>query len=224
MYIRNVVLSITFTAVIFSGVFCGILLVLKFVKDNSRPILRRVLLLFLGFYVLSIGYFTTVFYSIFYTANFDWTGALSFQLLILIPVMFYHFVFNVSKIHSKERFNLGHYILPLTLGIGYMIYSNFFSFLSEDYIFYKYCKSLGVLFNQWTLYFVSFIFIFKYIRLWSKRENRYCKSTVIYARGNSQLLMFELYRLYFVVILLFQSLIYFQFISSGAKLKSDSIF
>lgn len=219
MHTYNIVLIITFTAAIFSGVFCGILLVLKFVKNISRPILRRVLVPLLGFYVLSVGYFTSVFFSIFYAINFNWAGALSFQSLILIPVVFYHLVFNVSKISREEKFNMWHYALPLFFGIGYIVHYNYFSFISEDYIFHKYYKSLRVLFNHWTLYFVSFIFIFKYIRLWGKREDSYSKSTAIYTNGNSNGLVFEFYRLYFVVILLFQSLIFFQFISTGEPIQ-----
>ncbi len=219
MSLCRIIMVITLTAAIFSAVFCGILLVLKFVKDYSKLVLREVLLLLLGFYLLSIGYFSTVFYSIFYTSDFKWTGTLSFLSVILVPVVFYHLVFNASTIHRMEQFNLWHYFLPLALGIGYIVYCNFYIFLTEDHILYKYSKILRVLFNQWTLYFVSFIFIFKYIRLWSKRENRYSESAVVYSEGNFKLLMFDLYRLYFVVILLFQSLIFFQFITTGMQVK-----
>lgn len=209
---NKILLITSFTAAIFSAVFCSLLLFLKLIKEEAYPILRKVILLLIGFYVLSITYFVVVFYFLLYANKSSYSGSLRLQVLILIPVVFYHIVFNATKIDKGERFNIMHYLLPISLGIGYLVYT-------ELPVFVTWSKGLGwIVDGEVDFLLLGALFLVYsvvYTWLWGKREDNYRAMIVVSHRGNSQLLLFEFYRLYFAVILLFQSLIFFQFISAG---------
>ncbi|MET3529220.1 AraC-like DNA-binding protein [Chryseobacterium flavum] len=83
---------------------------------------RRVIVLLIWGYVMEMIYITTIFFYNFDQEAFIQTKPFNFLSMLVLPVMFYHLVFKLTRLRTSEEFTLWHYAAPYALAAAYGIW------------------------------------------------------------------------------------------------------
>ncbi|WP_312992385.1 hypothetical protein [Chryseobacterium flavum] len=83
---------------------------------------RRVIVLLIWGYVMEMIYITTIFFYNFDQEAFIQTKPFNFLSMLVLPVMFYHLVFKLTRLRTSEEFTLWHYAAPYVLAAAYGIW------------------------------------------------------------------------------------------------------
>jgi len=106
--------------IVFSALFCSILIIMRLNFKKSR-VLNSPLFLVLFFYlVLMIYYLTGSFYYLDIKIYENFGGLNQFAFL-LITVLFYHNIFCLAQIQNEDNFTYAHYVTPVVVFIVYSI-------------------------------------------------------------------------------------------------------
>ncbi|WP_060874198.1 hypothetical protein [Myroides odoratus] len=116
-------LVISFSASIFSALFCLVLITLKVYDHSLDFFTKRLSIALMSFYIVSIIFFVTIFFYVFDLKLYWWFKGLNFQSVLLLPIIFYHIVFKLSRLKKDEKFSYYHYVICFLIGISYIIYS-----------------------------------------------------------------------------------------------------
>lgn len=203
-------LVVSFSASIFSALFCLVLIALKLLYAPLDYFTKRLSIVLLIFYFISIVYNVTILFYVFDLPLYWWFKALNFQTVLLIPVLFYHIVFKLSRLKKDESFNYYHYLICFIVGIFYLIYSEFIlppttTLLGEDTIkdvlFFDNGRILArIVFNTFYLAFALYRLI------------RYRRTISDYSSDESQNSLRWLYTIFIIVFLLYPGPILFYMI------------
>ena len=190
---------LSFSATIFSSFFCLVLIVLKLLYTKLDFFTRRLSIVLLVFYVLGLVYYSTLFIHTFNLGDYWWYKIISFQAIILIPVVLYHIIFKLTRLRKSEEFNYYHYFFCISIS---MVYFFFAEFLLEPPLADKSNIEKVLLFdNGRTIIRVlcnTFYFILAILRL-----NRYRKNVRNYSSDESQNSLRWLYNIFVIGLLLF---------------------
>ncbi|MGS4344350.1 hypothetical protein ACKUSY_01870 [Myroides odoratus] len=203
-------LIVSFSASIFSAVFCLILIILK-LSDNSLDFFsKRLSIALCFFYAISIVFFTTIFLYVFNLNLYWWLKGINFQSALLIPVIFYHIIFKLSRLKKDENFSYYHYYICFLIGIVYLIYSKL-STESHSYIEVNEDIKNALFFDDGRI-IVRIMYNSIYLSLALYRFIRYRKNISNYSSDNSQNSLIWLYNILIVGVLLYPGPILFYLI------------
>lgn len=213
-------LVVSFSASIFSAIFCLVLIGLKLSNTPMEIFTKRLSLALVLFYFVSIIYFVTIFFYVFDIKLYWWFKSLNFQSVILIPVVFYHIIFKLTRLKKNETFSVVHYVICLLIGLSYLIYSEYLS--EHPFILKTNSNTLknSLFFDNGRILFRVFYNTF-YIALAIYRLMRYRKNISDYSADESQVSLRWLYNIFIIAILLFPGPILFYAIPDT---KSSLIF
>ncbi|CAM2843766.1 hypothetical protein DRF59_01090 [Chryseobacterium flavum] len=121
MEIKHLLLLISFSVAVFSAFFCSILLLMRLFSQVDKYV-RRVIVLLIWGYVMEMIYITTIFFYNFDQEAFIQTKPFNFLSMLVLPVMFYHLVFKLTRLRTSEEFTLWHYAAPYALAAAYGIW------------------------------------------------------------------------------------------------------
>ncbi len=121
MEIKHLLLFISFSVAVFSAFFCSILLLMRLFSQVDKYV-RRVIVLLIWGYVMEMIYITTIFFYNFDQEAFIQTKPFNFLSMLVLPVMFYHLVFKLTRLRTSEEFTLWHYAAPYVLAAAYGIW------------------------------------------------------------------------------------------------------
>ena len=116
-------LVLSFSASIFSALFCLVLIALKLIYSRLDFFSKRLSTLLIIFYFISISYNTTLLFYVFDFKLYKGFRGVNFQLALLLPVLFYHIIFKLSRLKKDERFKYQHYLVCFLVGLFYFIYA-----------------------------------------------------------------------------------------------------
>lgn len=208
-------LVVSFSASIFSALFCLVLITLKLSDKSLDFFTKRLSVALLIFYFVSIIFFTTIFFYVFDLKLFWWFKALNFESVLLIPVIFYHIVFKLSRLKKDETFSYYHYIVCLFIGVAYLVYSEFLIDHTSLTINQKNIKD--ILFFDDGRIIARIIYNTLYLSLSFYRLFRYRKNISHYSSDESQNSLSWLYNIFIIGLLLFPGPIFFYTIPDMKK-------
>lgn len=206
-------LVVSFSASIFSALFCLILIALKLINstlDSLDYFTKRLSIVLVIFYFISILYNVTILLYVFDVKLFWWFKALNFQSVLLIPVIFYHIVFKLSRLKKEEKFKYYHYLVCFLVGISYLVYSEFL--LNPASTIFKEENIKNTLFFDNGRIVARIIYNSFYLSLALYRLIRYRRNISNYSSDESQNSLRWLYSIFIIVFLLYPGPLLFYFI------------
>ncbi len=126
---EHLFLTMSISIAVFSAFFCSMLLLMR-LTQSTDTFVRRVIILLIGGYIVEIAYVITIFYYNFNKEAFIQTKAINFFTMLVLPVIFYHLIFKLTRLRTAENFSFWHYVVPFFLAAGYGVWS----MLIPDYI------------------------------------------------------------------------------------------
>lgn len=142
-----------------------------------------------------------------------WFKALNFQSALLLPTILYHIVFKLSRLRMNEKFNYFNYIICLSIGIIYFIYSEFI-FSIPTLVITNDEHTKEILFFDNGRIITRILYNTIYLILIVRRLIRYRKYIINYSSDDSQNSLSWLYNILIVAVLLFPGPIFFYAISN----------
>ena len=92
---------------------------------REEKILKQVLILYLS---LALFLWITIFCYVFFPETYVYLNLVSFTGFILMPILFYRIISRLLRLEYGERFSMLHFIVPLLIGLVFMIWSLFVPF------------------------------------------------------------------------------------------------
>lgn len=111
-------IGLSFSASVFSTFLCLVLLGLKLAKSTSDFGVNRVIIILISFYAISIFFYSTTFFESFSLVHLTCTKGLNFQTALLMPLLFYHFIFVLTRLKKAEKFNYFNYVTCFVIGFS----------------------------------------------------------------------------------------------------------
>lgn len=192
---------IMFLAPVVSSLICCILTVLCYRDKDKHTCTELLKLLVLYYTTVAINWIGTLSYFFNYTA-FLYISPLFYLSILLTMVVFYQFVFTLTKTDKNEKFSYFHYLLPfilfLTLGI--------WSFFVPYDVQYSLIESNGKHTDAYKWYSVFFtsklpvrmIYTLLYTSFCFYRLLRYRKAVINYSADEERSTMQWLYLFFFL--------------------------
>ncbi|MDM1046135.1 hypothetical protein HX004_14850 [Myroides sp. 1354] len=115
-------LGVSFSSSIFSALFCLALLGLKLVEDQTELMVKKATIVLILFYIVCIFFYTTTFFDIFQVLYFPCLKGVNFLTTLLIPTLFYHLIFRLTRLKKEEKFRYFHYGISLMLSFTFYLY------------------------------------------------------------------------------------------------------
>ncbi|MGG5506936.1 MULTISPECIES: hypothetical protein [unclassified Myroides] len=106
---NNLLVGLSFSASVFSSFLCLILLGLKLARAVSDLGMKKVIVVILFFYAICILFFSTTFFDVFSLLHRPYVDGLIFLSALLMPILFYHFIFLLTRLKKVEQFNYFNY-------------------------------------------------------------------------------------------------------------------
>ncbi|MBB1138863.1 hypothetical protein [Myroides sp. WP-1] len=119
---KNLFLGLSFSASVFSTFLCLILLGVKLARDVADVAVKKVLIVSLFFYAICIFFFSTTFFDVFSLLHIPYVAGLRFLSALLMPTLFYHFIFLLTRLKKVEQFNYFNYAISFLIGIVFYYY------------------------------------------------------------------------------------------------------
>ncbi len=119
---KNLFLGLSFSASVFSTFLCLILLGVKLARDVADVAVKKVLIVSLFFYAICIFFFSTTFFDVFSLLHMPYVAGLRFLSALLMPTLFYHFIFLLTRLKKVEQFNYFNYAISFLIGIVFYYY------------------------------------------------------------------------------------------------------
>lgn len=123
-------IGLSFSASVFSTFLCLVLLALKLAKSTPDFVVKKVIIILISFYAISIFFYSTTFFEAFSLVHLSCIKGLNFQTALLMPLLFYHFIFVLTRLKKVEKFNYFNYVTCFAIGLS--IYFFRFNGLNED--------------------------------------------------------------------------------------------
>lgn len=208
-------LVVSFSASIFSALFCFILIALKLFDKTLDYFTKKLLVALLSFYLVSIAFNLTIFLYVFDFKTFAWFKAVNFLLALLIPVIFYQIIFKLTRLKQNESFNYFNYLACILLGLTYFIYSEYLVNIPKVIINDQALKNFLFFSDGRIIATISFNIIYTiqaFLRL-----IRYRKHISHYSSDEGQNSLTWLYNIFVIAFLLFPGPIFFYVIPDVNK-------
>jgi AraC-like DNA-binding protein len=201
-------LVLSYSVSIFSSIFCFVLIALKLGYNVLDHFTKRLSIVLMIFYVVSLMYFTTICIDVFDLQENNWYRIVNFQSVILIPVLLYHITFKLSRLQKSDTFKYYHYLICGLVGLGYFIYSEYFS---EPTVLAQGNTKDELFFDKGRI-ILRIIYNIVYLVLAFYRIYQYRKNIKNYSSDDSQNSLRWIYNIQIIVLLLFPAPILFHII------------
>ncbi|AJW65098.1 hypothetical protein VO54_03672 [Elizabethkingia miricola] len=200
-------LILSFSISIFSALSCIVLLLIKIAKESLNKFMKRFILLLIFAYTIEIVYMLSLFFYHFNIALFMPFKAVNFFAALLFPILFYHFIFKLTRLKTHEYFKPWHYAAPLILALLFYL---LFARTPKELINHSDYKSLTLIkgheiysiFNYGRFY-IEVVFSIIYIYLSAKRITHYRNEIVQYSSNIERSSLAWVYQVFGITILVF---------------------
>lgn len=115
-------LGVSFSSSIFSALFCLTLLGLKLVEDVTDPIVRKATFVLILFYIVCVIFYSTTFFEVFKLLHLPSFKEVNFLTSLLIPTLFYHLIFILTRLKKEAKFQYFHYGISISLSFLFYLY------------------------------------------------------------------------------------------------------
>ncbi|WP_413513998.1 hypothetical protein [Myroides odoratus] len=119
---ENLFLGVSFSSSIFSALFCLTLLGLKLVERTTDQNVKRVSVVLILFFIVCVFFYSTTFFDVFQVWQLRCFKGVNFATALLMPTLFYHLIFILTRLQKVERFKYFNYIICLTIGLVFCLY------------------------------------------------------------------------------------------------------
>ncbi|MBL3548855.1 helix-turn-helix transcriptional regulator [Chryseobacterium sp. KMC2] len=222
MEIERLLLIMSFSIAVFSALFCSILLLIRLFW-NKDEFIKRVIILLISGYIVEIIYVITIFFYNFDKDTFIQTKPVNFLTMLLLPVMFYHLIFKITRLRTAEQFSFWHYVLPLSLAAGYGLW---FALTPWSILLLMDAKDIqwiagykGFIFFDYSRFYIRLILSLIYLGLAANRVIRYRKEIVQYSSNMEETSLAWLYQIFGVLFLVIPFPVLYYFIGSEIYTK-----
>ncbi|QQU02518.1 hypothetical protein [Myroides odoratus] len=194
-------LGVSFSSSIFSALFCFALLALKLVENTTGPLVKKATIVLLLFYIICIFFYSTTFFDVFHFFELRCLKGVNFLTALLMPTLFYHLIFILTRLKKEENFKYVHYAISLSLSFVFYFYhvAGFESRVEDLYLKKRIFSFL--LLNEDSI--MATIFNLIYLLLSLYRLLRYRKNIAHYSSDEERDSLFWLYPIFVIGFLLF---------------------
>lgn len=194
-------LGVSFSSSIFSALFCFALLALKLVENTTEPLVKKATIVLLLFYIICIFFYSTTFFDVFHFFELRCLKGVNFLTALLMPTLFYHLIFILTRLKKEENFKYVHYAISLSLSFVFYFYhvAGFESQVEDLYLKKRIFSFL--LLNEDSI--MATIFNLIYLLLSLYRLLRYRKNIAHYSSDEERDSLFWLYPIFVIGFLLF---------------------
>ncbi|MCS4240091.1 AraC-like DNA-binding protein [Myroides gitamensis] len=194
-------LGVSFSSSIFSALFCFALLALKLVENTTEPLVKKATIVLLLFYIICIFFYSTTFFDVFHFFELRCLKGVNFLTALLMPTLFYHLIFILTRLKKEENFKYVHYAISLSLSFVFYFYhvAGFESRVEDLYLKKRIFSFL--LLNEDSI--MATIFNLIYLLLSLYRLLRYRKNIAHYSSDEERDSLFWLYPIFVIGFLLF---------------------
>ena len=194
-------LGVSFSSSIFSALFCFALLALKLVEDVTEPLVKTTTLVLLLFYLVCIFFYSTTFFEVFHFLELPCLKGVNFLTTLLMPTLFYHLIFLLTRLKKEENFKYVHYAISLCLSaVFYFYHATGLELKVESLYIEKHVFSF-LLLNEDSI--MATIFNLIYLLLSLHRLLKYRKNIANYSSDEERDSLFWLYPIFVIGFLLF---------------------
>lgn len=192
---------IMFLAPVVSSVICCVLTVLCY-RDKDKYASTELLKLLVLYYVtVAINWIGTLFYLFNYAA-FLYTGPFLYLSILFTMVVFYQFVFTLTKTDKNEKFPYAHYLLPFILFLALGIWSLFIPYDVQYFLIESRDKHVDA-YKWYSILFTSklpvrMVYTLLYTTLCFYRLFRYRKAVINYSADEERSSLQWLYIFFFL--------------------------
>lgn len=223
MDIERFFLILSFSISIFSAVFCMVLLLMKVLTESLDRFVKRMILLLITGFTVEVIYLLTIFFYNFNIQIFIQLKALNFFAMLVLPVLFYHFVFKLTRLRTSEDFKLSHYALPFLLAL---LYGILFSMAPEELKTDTSDKlpnwikgqEVYIIFN-YSRFYIRLVVSVIYVYLSVKRLIHYRTEIIQYSSDTTVSSLTWLYQIFGMGLLIFPFPILYYFISNDIYIR-----
>ena len=194
-------LGVSFSSSIFSALFCLALLGLKLVEDTTDPIVRKATIVLILFYIVCIFCYSTTFFDVFQLLPLPCFKGVNFLTTLLIPTLFYHLIFILTRLKKEEKFQYFHYGISVFLSLAFYFYHHTQIEEVVEAYFLDTTKVSFLLSNEDSV--MATLLNLIYLLLSFFRLLRYRKNITNYSSNEEQDFLFWLYPIFVIGFLLF---------------------
>lgn len=219
MDLKNTILIMSFSAPVFSALFCIVLLLFKLNKTDTVQ-LRRLIRLLVFFYTLLGLFFIIMALYYFNRMAYLYMVSIDFLSSLLLPVMLYHIIFKLTRVRKQEPFPILHYVFPVILYIVHTLWLTFIPLdvkllLVEKRVFFVEEYEWFSAFDSFRFFIRAVIGIF-YLLLSVKRTRKYQENIINYSADIGQTSLRWVYQIFLCIIILLPVPLLYYFSKSGS--------
>ncbi|MBB1151216.1 hypothetical protein HX062_12310 [Myroides sp. DF42-4-2] len=111
-------IGLSFSASVFSTFLCLVLLGLKLAKNTCDLAVKKAIVILISFFAISIFFYSTTFFEAFSLVRLSYIKELNFQSALLMPILFYHFIFELTRLKKADKFYYFNYVTCITIGLS----------------------------------------------------------------------------------------------------------
>lgn len=194
-------LGVSFSSSIFSALFCFALLALKLVEDKTEPLVKKTTIVLLLFYIICIFFYSTTFFEVFHFFDLPCFKGVNFLTALLMPTLFYHLIFILTRLKKEEHFKYIHYAISLSLSVVFYFYHTTGIELRMEDLYVNTRVFSFLLLNEDSLTATVFNLIYLLLSLY--RLLKYRKNIADYSSDEERDSLFWLYPIFIIGFLLF---------------------
>ncbi|MDQ0065260.1 hypothetical protein [Chryseobacterium lathyri] len=199
METKDLFLTMSFSFAVFSAFFCSVLLLMRLTQSKDTFV-KRVIILLIGGYGVEVVYLITVFFFIYNKEAFVQTKAVNFLTMLLLPVMFYHLVFKLTRLRTSEKFSFWHYGIPFILaavyGIWFMMIPDHIRQNTDDKTLHWSTGYEAFIIFDYGRFYIRMVISIIYLYLAIRRMYRYKKEIVQYSSNIEETSLRWLYQIF----------------------------
>ncbi|REC74686.1 hypothetical protein [Chryseobacterium rhizosphaerae] len=196
---------------------------MKIATKNLDKFVKRMILLLITSFTVEVVYLLTIFFYNFNTQVFIQLKALNFFAMLVLPVLFYHFVFKLTRLRTSEDFKLSHYVLPFLLAL---LYGVLFSMAPEELKTDTSDKlpnwikgqEVYIIFN-YSRFYIRLVVLVIYVYLSVKRLIHYRNEIIQYSSDTIVSSLTWLYQIFGMALLIFPFPILYYFTSNDIYIR-----
>lgn len=191
---------VQFTMPMYTALICGLLLSRMYYKDES-PLGRKNIKWAICAYALSVFSWFSITLDIVFPTAFTILNPFVLSLFMVTHMIYYRFVFEITRIYNDEKFPVVHYLIP-ALGFILMIAWSFFVPLGvhvgsygvwpENYKFYS------MFFTSKPLLFFIYVIVYAFFGL--RRTMHFRKVVINYSADEQRISLVWLYQFLFTML------------------------
>ena len=199
MEIERLLLIISFSIAVFSALFCGILLMMRLFGSKEKFV-KRVIILLISCYIVEVIYVLTIFFYNFDKETFIQIKSINFLTMLLLPIMFYHLIFKLTRLRTNEKFSFLHYAAPIILSVVYGVWLTYIPqsillFMDEKDIRWITGYKIFIFFD-YSRFYIRLILSLIYLSLAINRVILYRKEIVQYSSNMEETSLTWIYQIF----------------------------